>query len=224
MTVFTSHQTYRYSNGLGISATIRHRRKHEFTMPKSRKLFPSLLAFVTILFGQAASAQEFPEGIDGLLDYAPWEQDGAIGGSSRTDSEGGWASLSVDRMSSADMSMNSIEFYYSFGVYDDFIPTYESLFGRDLGRNVSIVVDGRVYPALSAIMNREEGEGGGIGILIRFYDPADETSPDVWQKSCPVVQAISQARQIEVRFPRGEGSIITGRGSSSALRDVCGQG
>tara|TARA_R110000787_G_scaffold47687_7_gene115365 strand:- start:2546 stop:3100 length:555 start_codon:yes stop_codon:yes gene_type:complete len=179
----------------------------------------TIIAGAMLLAG-AAQAQSFPED-DEFTTYNPWTAgDTTLSGSVRTDGEGGWAVLAIERMSSS--TMNAIPFTYSIGTYDaDFVNSQRRYFGRNIASQVSVRVDGQSFRPVSAVMQADDE--GGITMEMTFYDPADETSPDVWEKSCPVVAAIKRGRSVSVVFPpESDGWLpLTGRGSSAALSDVC---
>ncbi|WP_242076337.1 hypothetical protein [Brevundimonas diminuta] len=179
-----------------------------------------VIVAATLLFANGAHAQTFPED-DEYISHGRWAaSEEGLGGSARTDSEGGWAGLTVGRMSSP--TMNAIEFVYEFGTYDaEYVAAHRRFFGRNIAAQVSLNVDDQSFRPMSAIM--EAADDGGLFVRMTFYDPSDETSPDVWENSCPVVAAISNARTISVTVPpETEGWLpLTGRGSSAALADVC---
>ncbi|MBK1970944.1 hypothetical protein JIX59_16505 [Brevundimonas diminuta] len=183
----------------------------------------ALLAIAALSTGLApvAHAQSFPQDSD-FVSYGQWKADEeGIGASVRTDSEGGFANLYIERLSGT--TMNSISFHYTFANYDGETQTlFRSLLGKDAASRVRLVVDGQAFTPVSAIIEAD-GEAS-VSVAIHFYDPADETSPDVWEKSCPVVEAISRARRISVSLPDvgfGESLEWTGKGSSAALRNIC---
>jgi len=184
----------------------------------------TLLAIAALSTGltSAAHAQSFPQDSE-FVSYGEWEADEeeGIGASVRTDSEGGFANLYIERLSGT--TMNAISFQYTFASYDGETQTlFRPLLGKDAASRVRLVVDGQAFTPVSAIIEAD-GEAS-VSVAIHFYDPADETSPDVWEKSCPVVEAISRARRISVSLPDvgfGEGLEWTGKGSSAALRNIC---
>lgn len=183
----------------------------------------ALLVIAALSTGLAsvAHAQSFPQDSD-FVSYGQWEADEeGIGASVRTDSEGGFANLYIERLSGT--TMNSISFHYTFASYDGETQTlFRSLLGKEVATRVRLVVDDQEFAPESATIEAD-GEAS-VSVVIHFYDPADETSPDVWEKSCPVVVAISRAKRISVSLPDvgfGDGLEWTGKGSSAALRNIC---
>ena len=172
-------------------------------------LFKSLAiaAVVVAVMPVAALAQSFPQD-DEFTSYLPWEDFVSVeGGEVRTDSEGGWSSLRVS-------DEDGISFSYTFGSYDGQTEdTFRPLFDAELADRIKLVIDGREFPASSATM---WADNGGIGVGFSFADRAAD---------CRAIQALSNARRINVAFPDvgygPDGFEMTGKGSSAALSGIC---
>lgn len=179
------------------------------------------------LIASSAAAQSFPvSDEDGLMDYGAWQTlEEGIGGSVRTDAEGGWTELKVERISSVGISIDSLDFTISYGVYDDFLSGFSRLMDRNLSNRVQLVVDSTVFTTASSSYSR--GDDGSLIISMAFTPMSEDDGVlDRSEPNCQVVSALRNSHQISVRFPDNageavEGFVLTGKGSSAALRNVC---
>lgn len=187
-----------------------------------------VLAFVTSLSTSPALSQTFPKGDeDGLISYGDWEASKEyLQASVRTDSEGGWAQLNVMRTSSVGGAFDSLSFDFGTAIYEPgYVKYFAKLLDKDLGKAVSLSVDGQRFTAATAVYGRGE-DGNSLTIEMSFTPMAEDDG--VLQPSepnCQVIQALMNAHEISVQFRGFNGKpedslTMTGKGSSAALRDL----
>lgn len=170
------------------------------------------------LAASAALSQSYPVS-DDFTDFEEWtKSEESLGGSVSTGFAGGdvYTTLSVDRYNIGDESV--FDFNVTHIVYEPgFSDSYKGSFGKDIGDQVSVSIDGTKIPVKSATMTANEE--GGISVSLIFAD--DEDQNQAWDANCRVVTALMNGRDIRVGFePNHDGYRFTGKGSTRALADL----